>query len=95
METLDSIEKVLNSTSKSAIVNPEWSWKSWGWRMLKRTVIFVLFIKCIKYLNQQKWMDTLFNSFGDRASKFDLKMAKDIDQRLSDIKGIDEISEEV
>lgn len=33
-----------------------------------------------------------FSQAADKVSKFDFKNAKDIDQRLSDVKGIDEIS---
>lgn len=97
VDTLDSIEKVLNSTSRTSseqLNDPNFDWQQWVYRMVKRTLIFVLLIKCFNYMIDSKIAGDPFG-MQDRLSKFDFKKATDIDQRLSDIKGIDEISEEV
>lgn len=61
------------------------------WRFFRRLVIIGLTLVCIQYLMRDFGNNEQFGG----NMKFEIKTAKDIEQRLSDVKGIDEISEEV
>jgi len=66
--------------------------KTFGWLTLRQAILISFMIGacyyCFEYIN-------IGQSMFDEKFKFDLKTAKDIKTRLSDVKGVDEIKEEV
>jgi len=58
---------------------------------VKRAAITLILYYAIKYVIEKANMDSLMSKEG----KFEIKRAGEIQQRLDDVKGIDEIKDEV
>jgi len=91
-DTMKYLDNALSTESSSGYEGSSGQ-ESWGdlfrpylWRYLKTA----LFMGSMLYLMQFLLKDGM-----SQMNKFDIKMAKSIDQRLDDVKGIDEIKEEI
>ena len=93
VENVDSIRRAtgLNATEDYG-----------GGESLRSAILqhFIRFLKSLLYLGCAFFIFTLiFKNFDNKSfmdnNKFDIKKSKDMTQRLSDVKGIDEIKDEI
>jgi ATP-dependent Zn protease len=93
LENVDSIRRATGSSASEEGASGE----SVRQAILKH---FIKFIKSLLYIGCAFFIFTLiFKNFDNKSfmdnNKFDIKKAKDMNQRLADVKGIDEIKDEI
>lgn len=94
-ETINCLDNALSSPSRGYSGSGEGGDRQEGWLSLIapyffRTFIYGSFLGIAYY-----FFTLLMNTAQSDPSKFDVKMAKDIETRLDDVKGIDEIKDEI